>query len=95
MAFYKLNVGSNSHYIKEIIKWEYVDKAKEGDAWDLLQQLQLLYSEAQYDSPYAKLISFLLKSPQPLYIYRYNQIGGIDLYGKKSNSTGYYILKLT
>lgn len=90
MASHKLSSSPNTKQIREIIKWEYVNRAKEGDSWGLLKQLLLLYSEAQFEAPHEKLLSYLVQTSKPLYVYRYQETGGVDLYGKQLNSTGLY-----
>ncbi|XP_068085152.1 acylcarnitine hydrolase [Anabrus simplex] len=74
--------------IREIIKWQYLERAREGDTGALLTQILELYSDAQFRAPHARQLQLLLRSPEPLYVYRFEQTGGPDIYGSTINISG-------
>ncbi|KDR10633.1 acetylcholinesterase-like [Zootermopsis nevadensis] len=74
--------------IQEILKWQYSDKAREGDTNALLVKLLEFYTDSQFAAPNFRQLALLARSPEPLFVYKFEQTGGPDLYGNTLNITG-------
>ncbi|PSN45889.1 Neuroligin-4 [Blattella germanica] len=76
----------NAPQIREILKWQYPDKARDGVVGALLLKLLEFYTDAQFAAPHLAQLSLLSRSPEPLYVYQFHQTGGPDLYGSTLNN---------
>ncbi|KAJ9587702.1 hypothetical protein L9F63_018853, partial [Diploptera punctata] len=74
--------------IREILKWQYPDKARDGVATALLAKLLEFYTDAQFSAPHMTQLAFLSRSPEPIFVYKFQQSGAPDLYGNTLNISG-------
>jgi hypothetical protein len=53
----------------------------------LILSLQF-YTDSQFAAPHFRQLSLLSRSPDPLFVYKFEQTGGPDLYGNTLNISG-------
>jgi hypothetical protein len=46
------------------------------------------YTDSQFAAPHFRQLALLVRSPEPLYVYKFEQNGGPDLYGNTLNISG-------